>query len=158
MTANFTVRKATSADEAQILECLALAFAPHKESYTPQAFADTILSPETLRQRANDMTLLVAADASGRVVGTVAYKIMEGIRGHIRGMAVRPECHGSGVARTLLDAVVSDLRALGCQVVTLNTTQPLQRAMRFYENYGFRPTGDKRSFFGMDLFLYRKAL
>src|SRR5262249_29977268 len=48
--------------------------------------------------------------------------------------------------------------ALGCRTVTLDTTGVLRKAMRFYEKNGFRATGEVSSFFGMELFGYRKEL
>ena len=62
------------------------------------------------------------------------------------------------MARLLLDRVESDLRDLGCSAVTLDTTAPLERAIRFYERNGFRSTGQVGSFFGMPLFEYRKDI
>src|SRR5205807_10201216 len=44
-------RNATYEDCSAILECLRPAFAPYRESYTPEAFLDTVLSPETLAIR-----------------------------------------------------------------------------------------------------------
>jgi hypothetical protein len=69
---DFAIRKATPADSREILECLEQAFEPYRKSYTQQAFIDTVLTPETLRQRFRVMQILVAADASGFVIGTIA--------------------------------------------------------------------------------------
>jgi hypothetical protein len=44
----FSVRRATPADAASNLECLRAAFEPYRELYTPAAFADTVLSPDTI--------------------------------------------------------------------------------------------------------------
>ena len=105
-----------------------------------------------------EMTVLVAVDATGEVAGTIAYRTEPDGEGHIRGMAVRPDRHGSGVAKELLRAAESDLRALRCRRITLDTTAPLRRAVRFYEANGFRATGDAVDFFGMELFAYCKWL
>lgn len=153
----FSVRQATLQDEPQILQCLAQAFAPYRDSYTPEGFADTVLTPEAFRKRFIEMRVLVATDDSGCVLGTIAYKAENG-EGHIRGMAVNPQWHGSEIARRLLDQVESDLHDLQCSAITLDTTRPLQRATRFYKKCGFRPTGEITSFFGMDLFAYRKEI
>ena len=154
---DFSVRRASVDDTAQILQCLHEAFAPYRDSYTPAAFADTVLTPQTLHKRFLEMQVLVATDNSSRVVGTVAYKA-EDNEGHIRGMAVRPGWQGTGVAACLLDQAEADLHELHCGAITLDTTRPLQRAIRFYEAHGFRATGEVASFFGMDLFAYRKEL
>ena len=42
--------------------------------------------------------------------------------------------------------------------MTLDTTRPLECAIRFYERCGYRATGVVRDFFGMPLFEYAKDL
>jgi ribosomal protein S18 acetylase RimI-like enzyme len=158
MNQDFSIRKATLRDGDEILQCLRQAFAPYRRDYATEAFADTVLTPETLRLRLAEMTILIAASGSGHVMGTIAYKLAESGEAHIRGMAVLPELHGSPVAKALLARAEADLRDLGCRVVTLHTTRPLARAIRFYEKNGFRATGEVSSFFGMDLFAYRKEI
>src|SRR5438132_13776357 len=88
---SFAIRNATYDDCSAILDCLRSAFAPYRESYTPDAFLDTVLTPETLRHRLSEMSVLVATGTSGEVVGTIACKVLEGGEGHLRRMAVHPE-------------------------------------------------------------------
>jgi ribosomal protein S18 acetylase RimI-like enzyme len=156
MAGTFSIRKAVLQDAEQILQCLSQAFAPYQGSYTAEAFVDTVLTGETIRQRFADMTVLAAVDPFGHVIGTIAYQVTVSGEGHVRGMAVCPEWQGSGVAQSLLENVESDLRKMHCKVITLDTTKPLRRAIRFYEKNGFRSTGEVSSFFGMELFAYRK--
>jgi len=73
-------------------------------------------------------------------------------------MAVGLAWQGSGVAKSLLERAESDLRKLRCTIMTLCTTHPLQRAIRFYEKNGFHATGEVGFFFGMDLVSYRKDI
>ena len=154
----FAIRKATLADCAAILECLRMAFAPYRESYTLEAFADTVLTPDTFHNRLSEMSVLVATRTSGEVVGTVAYKVLEGGEGHLRGMAVRSEWHGAGLSTSLLQTAEDELKKAGCKTITLDTTEPLRRAIRFYEHNGYRPTGKVGYFFGMPLFEYSKNI
>lgn len=153
----FWVRRARGDDSQGILDCLRQAFAPYQRSYTPDAFADAVLTLEALQTRMSEMQLLVAVDAYNRVIGTIAYRASNG-QGHLRGMAVRPEKQWCGVAIALLVRAESDLLSLRCRSVTLNTTRPLSRAMHLYERTGFRRTGEIGSFFGMELVKYRKQL
>src|SRR5581483_3343755 len=152
------IRAATLDDCSGILECLALAFAPYRDVYTPEAFLDTVLTPHNLRQRMAQMTIFVATDASGQVLGTIACKVIGDGRGHLRGMAVRPECQGLGLSTRLLQKALDELHQRGCNTITLNTTEPLQRAARFYEKNGFRRTGKIGSFFGMPLIEHSKSI
>jgi GNAT superfamily N-acetyltransferase len=154
----FAISRATGENSAGILECLGLAFAPYRESYTREAFVDTVLTPEALRCRLTEMSVFVATGASGQIVGTIAAKVLNGDEGHLRGMAVRPEWQGSGVSERLLETAEKELRKAGCKTLTLDTTEPLKRAVRFYRKHGFQPTGRMVDFFGMPLFEYSKRL
>jgi GNAT superfamily N-acetyltransferase len=155
---SFAIRKATLADCAATLECLLTAFEPYRERYTTEGFSDTVLTPETFCHRLSEMAVLVATSTSGEVVGTVAYKVLEGGEGHLRGMAVRPEWHGSGLSTSLLETAEDALSTAGCKAITLDTTEPLRTAIRFYEQNGYRPTGKVGYFFGMPLFEYSKSI
>jgi ribosomal protein S18 acetylase RimI-like enzyme len=156
--AKFTIRPATQEDAAAILACLRSAFEDHREAYTTGAFLDTVLTPDTLEQRLAQMRVFVAVDASSQVIGTIACQTVSREEGHIRGMAVLPRWQRAGVAAELLRAAETELRKSKCAHVTLDTTAPLTRAMRFYEKNGYRRTGKIIDFFGMPLYEYRKPL
>ena len=153
-----SIRKATLSDADGILTCLREAFEPYRELYTREGFLDTVLTTETILSRISMMTIFVAINDDSEVVGTVACCVVIPEEGHLRGMAVRPAWHGHGIAQQLLDAAEADLHRHNCRRVTLDTTEPLKRAIRFYEKNGFRPTGKMADFFGMPLFEYEKSL
>ena len=157
-TAGITVRRATRADLAAVLDCLAAAFASYESRYTAAAFRDTVLTADAAERRLRDMTILVAEDPAEGIVGTIALAAAGAGEGHLRGMAVRPRHQGLGIADRLLHAGEEELRSLGCTRVTLDTTRPLERAIRFYERCGYRATGLVKDFFGMPLFEYAKDL
>jgi [ribosomal protein S18]-alanine N-acetyltransferase len=154
--AGISIRKATPDDAPGILECLRLAFEPYRERYTRLAFEDTVMSPSTIRHRLTSMSVFVAVTGAGDIAGTIGCTAASDGEGHIRGMAVHPACAGSGLARLLLEAAEAELGQRGCTRVTLDTTQPLERAIRFYVRNGFQSTGIVRDFFGMPLFEYAK--
>ena len=104
------------------------------------------------------MVVFVAVQGGGNVIGTIGCKVIDVSKGHLRGMAVRAEWQGSCVSAELLAHAEEELRNAGCLTITLDTTQPLQRAMRFYEKHGFRATGRVADFFGMPLFEYQKSI
>jgi ribosomal protein S18 acetylase RimI-like enzyme len=156
--AAISIRKANENDVPAILDCLREAFEPYRESYTRGAYSDTVSTPEDLRQRLATMYVLVAATPSGEIVGTVACNVINSDEGHIRGMAVRAAWHGAGIASELIGSVESELRDRKCLRISLDTTAPLERAMRFYEKHGFQRSGRSTDFFGMQLIEYAKAL
>ena len=157
----FEIRVADEGDIDAVLRCLASAFEPYRASYTPAAFLDTVPDRDGLARRMREMTVLIAetaGDGPPRVVGTIAHQVSEPGTGHLRGMAVRPEDHGHGVAARLLAAAEQALQSLGCSRVTLDTTRPLERAIRFYVRSGYRATGAVSDFHGMPLYEYEKRL
>ena len=154
----FQIRRATESDAGEILDCLAAAFEPYRTSYTPAAYLDTVLSSETISTRLAAMRLYVAVGAWGQVVGTIACSTNATGEGHLRGMAVLPEFQGQGIAERLLQAAEEDLAKQGCSRITLDTTAPLGRAMRFYETNGYRRSGKVTDFFGMPLHEFVKRL
>jgi GNAT superfamily N-acetyltransferase len=153
-----SVRKAANNDAPGILACLEAAFAPYRDFYTPAAYLDTVLTPETLQDRITSMQVFVALVPSGQIVGTIACNLLSPEEGHIRGMAVLPPWQGTRIAAQLLSFAEIELRRQDCTRITLDTTEPLQRAMRFCEKFGFRRSGKVTDFFGMPLFEYEKPL
>jgi GNAT superfamily N-acetyltransferase len=156
--AKVSIRRATRVDAPGILECLSAAFADYRQAYAPSAFLDTVLTPETIEERLAKMAVFVAVNDSNQVVGTIACQAVGKDEGHLRGMAVLPAWQGAGVASQLLQRAEAELRRAGCAHVTLDTTAPLVRAMRFYERNGYRRSGNVTDFFGMSLFEYHKSL
>ena len=152
----FLIRPAKNGDEHGILRCLAAAFEPYRASYTPEAYADTVLDETSLAERLQRTHVLVAPYTE-EIAGTVAASQANG-EGHLRGMAVLPECRGNGLAAALLTGIEGWLHEHGCKRVTLNTTLPLQAAIKFYEKNGYRRSGQIADFFGMPLVEYVKEL
>jgi ribosomal protein S18 acetylase RimI-like enzyme len=153
---DFQIRRADAEDGEAIVACLEAAFARYRAQYTPQAFADTVLNSETIQHRLREMCLFVAI-SDREVVGTIGCTA-KGEEGHLRGMAVSTDWQGTGVASALLQAVEAELRNGQCKCVTLDTTQPVERAVRFYERHGFSASGRVSDFFGMRLYEYMKSL
>jgi ribosomal protein S18 acetylase RimI-like enzyme len=154
----FCLRKASHDDARSILVCLQEAFSPYRDAYTPAAYRDTVLSPDLISERLSRMTVHVATDDAGEVIGTIGYHLVGMDEGHLRGMAVLPAWQGRGLADGLLTQVVDDLRERGCSRVSLGTTRVLERAIRFYERNGFRRSGKVEDFFGMELFEYARRI
>jgi GNAT superfamily N-acetyltransferase len=152
----FEIRRAVQTDAKAILECLVAAFSEYRDQYTAEAFADTVMNAESLQRRMGEMSLFVAC-CDGEIVGTIGCSV-NGEEGHLRGMAVLPSWQRRGVALALLQAAEAELAKGNCTRATLDTTEPLTRAIRFYETHGFAASGRVTDFFGMRLYEYTKAL
>jgi GNAT superfamily N-acetyltransferase len=153
-----SIRKATAEDAGGILACLSAAFAEYRDSYTSDAFTDTVLTTESLTRRLREMTVFVATGRPGEIVGTIACHIVNAEEGHIRGMAVLPDSRGTGIAARLLTQAESHFREGNCKRISLDTTAPLVPAIRLYERFGFVPSGKIQDFFGMPLTEYVKTI
>ena len=150
------IRRAQVTDAEAIAGCLSTAFARHRDEYTAEAYADTVLNSDGVRRRLQEMCLFVAI-SNGEIVGTIGCMV-NGLEGHLRGMAVSPDWQGSGVAPALLQSAEAELKKNGCGYVTLDTTAPLIGAVRFYAKNGYSASGRVTDFFGMPLYEYRKLL
>ena len=155
--ANFKIRPANEEDLSGILKCLAEAFEPYRRQYTAEGFADTVLDQDSLKARMKAMQVLVAV-ANRKVIGTISGAKRDGGVGHLRGMAILPSFKGTGLAARLLDTIEIHLTKSGCTRVTLNTTEPLLAAMKFYEKHGYCRSGRVSDFFGMRLIEYAKQI
>ena len=69
----FAIRPARTEDVAAILKCLRAAFEPYRSQYTPQAWLDTVPTPDRLLHRLTSMTVLVAVSAEGNIVGIMPH-------------------------------------------------------------------------------------
>jgi ribosomal protein S18 acetylase RimI-like enzyme len=152
------VRRATEQDLDAVRGCLSEAFAPYEAAYSVAAFRDTVPDVDGLVERSRAMTILVAEAEDGTIVGTIAHEVGLSGAGHLRGMAILPQTLGAGVASQLLQSAEEALASARCTRVTLETTRPLQRAIRFYQPHGYRATGRVSDFFGMELVEYAKEL
>ena len=151
------IRVADTGDAPEIAICLEAAFAPYRDLYSSEAYADTVANTDGILRRIADMHVLVAVEGN-RVAGTIAGAHNQRREGHLRGMAVLPQRQGLGIAGQLLIGIEDYLRAQRCSRITLDTTLPLRRAIRFYERRGYRHTGVIGDFFGMPLYEYAKDL
>ncbi len=157
-SSDFHIRRATEKDATGILHCLQMAFETYRTRYTTAAFRDTVLTPEALQQRFFSMSIFVAVDGENHIVGTISCTLINRDEGHLRGMAVLPEWQGRGIAEKLLESAEAELASRKCSRITLDTTEPLQRAMRFYARNGYRASGKITNFFGMPLHEFVKEL
>lgn len=153
-----SIRRAASEDAPQILACLRAAFEEYREFYTPGAFLDAVLTLESFQDRLAKMIVFAAVTDSGAVVATIACDLTSPEQGHLRGIAVLPSLRGEGIAAQLLRRAEAELHSRGATRVTLDSTAPLQRAMGFYEKFGYRRSGRVTEFFGMSLIEYDKTL
>jgi ribosomal protein S18 acetylase RimI-like enzyme len=146
MRQSFTIRSATSRDEAAVL-----ALVPRLRAFQPSS---TLRSPEaldageqrTLRrffsENPADARLWVAED-EGEVVG-MAYAqrgvdyFTEEAHGHLGILAVAEHAEGRGIGRALLETVEQWSRDAGFRFLSLNVFADNARAIGVYEKGAYR--------------------
>ncbi len=118
--------------------------------------------------RAARAELLVARDADGRVVGSVAL-VLDGDFGEVtesddeaafRMLVVDPAVQGRGVGALLVTTCLHRARAAGKRRMVLSTGPTMTAAHRLYERLGFTrlPERDWAPFPGIDLLVYALEL
>jgi len=151
------VRMALADDAFSIASLLARSFTEYESSYTPEAFAATISTPDRIRDRIDEGPVWVAL-RNGAVIGTLS-AVARGEAFYLRGMAVDPTARGDGIGRELLELAEEYAIRNGFERLSLSTTPFLESAIRLYERYGFIRGGEKTDdLFGTPLFTMVKNL
>jgi len=85
-----------------------------------------------------DGRLLFAFD-EGKLAGCVALrKFRDGVC-EMKRLFVRPEFHGKGIGRQLVDAIVREAREIGYRKMRLDTLPPkMNKAIAIYRSIGFQ--------------------
>lgn len=148
------IRKARIADTGTIFKILSESFKEYKDSYTTEAFRVTILNPSEIKRRILDenMTLMVLL-WKNHIIGTVSIEITKnGEILHIRSMAIDPKYQKKGFSKFLIKQVIKLGQTNQAKYITLECFKPLLKAQKLYEKTGFRKSGKKRSYYGIEIF------
>jgi len=123
-------------------------------SESPSAFASTYKaalhrSPESWSEQANSTaqgsdrcTFIAFSDDSPIGIAALYRTEEENDVGELLQMWVSTEYRGKGVARDLMDAVFQWASANGFRAVVTTIGKGNVRALRFYEEYGFKPKSE----------------
>ena len=151
------IRRATEADAPSVARVLREAFAEVERLYTRDAYAATAPAHAEIARRLAEGPTWVAED-EGAVVGTVAAAASE--RGvYVRSMAVAPAARGRRIALQLMRQLEIFAVSKDAPRLYLSTTPFLFDAIRLYEAFGFRRTGEPpHDLHGTPLFTMAKPL
>ena len=75
-----------------------------------------------------------------KIVGTVAFLNMGKNRGYLKRMYLAKGYRGTGLAQKLLAIFLDFARHDNFEIIYLGTVPEMERAIRFYEKHGFKPT------------------
>ena len=142
MPDDYQIRRAGSADHAGVTRELAEYFAFLGEEVDP-AGLDHDVADWQGEYAGGVGVMLIVVDPAGDVVGTAGVRRLEPGVAELKRMWLRPACRGRGIARRLMDQVLDEARALGAQVLRLDSErQRLGTAVHLYRRYGFQEIAD----------------
>lgn len=151
------IRMAETDDAFAIASVLQRSFVEYESAYTPEAFAATISSPNLIIDRLSEGPIWVA-ELNDVIIGTVSALPTENAL-YIRGMAVDPIAQGKKIGYKLLMCVEGFASRNGLKSMFLSTTPFLVRAIRLYEQCGFRRSEEgSDNLFQTPLFTMVKSL
>ena len=154
---NIQITLATMDQASAIAEVLYQAFHEYETLYVPQAFAATTPTAEQIQNRWSEGPVWVAIQ-NDAVLGTVA-AVPKNEALYIRSMAITPTARGAGIGKSLLQEVERFARENNFQRMFLSTTPFLDRAIKLYEGFGFKKTGQgPHELFGTPLLTMEKTL
>src|SRR5262249_48215731 len=150
-------RMAEPDDAMAIASVLHESFVEYKSLYTREGFAATTPTRDQIHARMKEGPVWVALQGD-KIIGTVS-AIHKAEALYIRGMAILPGARGLRIGALLLRQIERFASEQGCKRLSLSTTPFLSRAIRLYEQYGFkRSTDGPHDLFGTPLLTMEKAL
>lgn len=151
LSARVSIRPATQTDLTAIGKLGALLVRSHHE-FDPKRFLPlTSATTEVYRSFGTQFDevriVILVAERDGEVIGfTYAglegtdYMALRGPTGALYDIVVDPAHRALGIGRTLLDATLEKLKALGAPRVVLSTAEKNIAAQRLFDRAGFRRT------------------
>ena len=154
---NMQIRIATLDDAMSIASVLYEAFVEYESSYTREAFAAATLTDEEIQNRMSEGPVWIALQHD-TIVGTVSVVPRnEGL--YVQSVAILPSARGQGIGTLLLECVQEFATRHHYERLFLDTAPFLTRAIRLYEQFGFRRSDESPlDFFGIPLFTMVKTL
>jgi ribosomal protein S18 acetylase RimI-like enzyme len=124
--------------------------------FTPEAMRVAIAAPKSVWR--------VAESPPGNVVAVACLSLKDADSESYPGLAhlsstqlvelqrvyAHPSCHGTGVARALVEATLETARGMGYAHAWLGVWERNPRAAAFYSKLGFRHVGEKKEWVGTD--------
>jgi N-acetylglutamate synthase-like GNAT family acetyltransferase len=154
-----TIRDALESDAGLIHAILSEAFRPYREHYTEEAYNVTVCSVQEIIRRIDDDRFdVLVAEYNNQVVGTAAMYMSKKGKVYLSSMAVRPTVQGKGAGYYLLKTVEHRARERDCEVVVLECCEFLRMAIGLYKRMGYKRTGRKRPYHGVEVFEMQRQL
>lgn len=152
-------RKAKTHEIYQIYYVLLKAFEPYKKNYTDGAFQATTLSPLVIYNRLLGKKYDVFVILTNNIiVGTVSITRKDQDDLYIRSMAVHPDYQKRGIGFFIIKKIIEIAEKYNIKIISLDTSKPLKKAIKFYKKAGFEFSGLKQDFYGVKIYEMIKKL
>jgi len=146
-------RKAQILDINEIYNTLLKAFEPYKSNYTNDAYNATVLTLKDIKNRIlGDKYEIYVVTKDKKIIGTFSILKKNKDILHLRSMAVHPDFQGKGFGLFILRKIDMFAKKNNYKFISLDTSKPLKRAIKFYKNFGFEFTGNNQDFYGVKIF------
>lgn len=153
MTPAVRVRDARPEDAPELHALYHAAYAVHEDEHRPPqaALKDSV---DDVRASIEEGLVLVAEDASGRLVGSIMLRRVA----NLRRLAVAPGEKGRGLGGELLEAATARAKEEGMTVAMLDTIPTHPWLPAFYRKHGFEERCVERFPDGMEWLQFRRTL
>jgi putative acetyltransferase len=141
MAQNFsdvTIRAATNRDAENIRQLVFGTLREYGLPPDPETTDSDLTDIETSYLRSGGL-FEVIEDAEGNLIGTVGLYPLDNETCELRKMYFAPGLRGRGLGRHLLGRMVEAARRLGFKRMRLETASVLERAIKLYTRFGFKP-------------------
>ena len=100
-------------------------------------------SEESLKKQIDDGQHFLLALSNAETVGFASYSHSNKTGAYkIHKLYVHPMLHGHGFGKKLLERIIKDIKSKGATKLALNVNRH-NRAIHFYEKYGFKKVGEE---------------
>src|SRR5262249_55886039 len=143
MTSAISIRRARRDDVAVIVAMLADDHLGRARERVEDPLPESYYAAFDRVERDPNLTLVVAEDVEGRVVGCLQLAILPGLssqgasRGLLEDVRVASDCRSRGIGEQLVQWAVAEAKSRGCNMVELLTHSSRVDAQRFYKRLGF---------------------
>lgn len=153
----FQIRNADKTD-VHVISLLAHAIWPDTYSNIltePQLnyMLNLFYSEDSLRKQMEEGNHFLLALSNAETVGFASYSHGSKVGVYkVHKLYVHPMLHGHGFGRKLLDRIIKDITPMGAKTLQLNVNRH-NRAINFYEKYGFKKVGEEDIAIGEGYFM-----
>ena len=143
----FQIRNADKTD-VHVISMLAHAIWP--ETYASilsegqlKHMLDVFYSEDSLKKQMDNNHHFLLALSNAETVGFASYSQSDKTGVHkVHKLYIHPMLHGHGFGKKLMDRIIKDIKSKGATKLILNVNRH-NRAINFYEKYGFTKTGEE---------------